>query len=45
MSKGINYGIEEWLVLKLRDKDQMPAVDGLKVEIKGVPEEDRFADP
>jgi len=26
--------LEEWLVLKLRDKDPIPAVDGLKVEIK-----------
>jgi len=26
--------LEEWVVLKLRDKDTIPAVDGLKVEIK-----------
>jgi predicted RNase H-like HicB family nuclease len=26
--------LEEWLVLKLRDKDPIPAVDGLEVEIK-----------
>jgi len=26
--------LEEWLVIKLRDKDPIPAVDGLKVEIK-----------
>lgn len=26
--------LEEWVVLKLRDKDPIPPVDGLKVEIK-----------
>ena len=26
--------LEEWIILKLRDKDPIPEVDGLKVEIK-----------
>jgi predicted RNase H-like HicB family nuclease len=26
--------LEEWLILKLRDKDPIPTVDGLKVEIR-----------
>ncbi len=26
--------LEEWLILKLRDKDQIPEVDGLRLEIK-----------
>jgi len=25
--------LEEWLILKLRDKNQVPEVDGLKLEI------------
>jgi predicted RNase H-like HicB family nuclease len=25
--------LEEWLVLKLRDRDPIPEIDGLKVEI------------
>jgi len=25
--------LEEWLILKLRDKDQVPEVDGMKLEI------------
>jgi predicted RNase H-like HicB family nuclease len=28
--------LEEWLVLKLRDKDPIPKVDGLKIEIRNV---------
>jgi predicted RNase H-like HicB family nuclease len=26
--------LEEWLILKLRDKDPIPEVDGLRVEIR-----------
>jgi len=26
--------LEEWIILKLRDKDPLPEVDGLKIEIK-----------
>ena len=26
--------LEEWIILKLRDKDPLPEVDGLRVEIK-----------
>ncbi len=26
--------LEEWIVLKLRDKDSIPEVDGLRVEIR-----------
>jgi len=26
--------LEEWIILKLRDKDPIPEVDGLRVEIK-----------
>ena len=26
--------LEEWIILKLRDSDPIPAVDGLRVEIK-----------
>jgi len=26
--------LEEWIILKLRDKDPIPEVDGLKIEIK-----------
>jgi len=26
--------LEEWLILKLRDKDDIPDVDGVKIEIK-----------
>jgi hypothetical protein len=26
--------LEEWVVLKLRDKDPLPVVGGIKVEIK-----------
>ena len=28
--------LEEWLVLKLRDKDPIPTDDGLKIEIRDV---------
>jgi predicted RNase H-like HicB family nuclease len=28
--------LEEWLVLKLRDKDPIPTVDGLTIEIRDV---------
>jgi predicted RNase H-like HicB family nuclease len=28
--------LEEWLVLKLRDKDPIPTVNGLKIEIRDV---------
>jgi len=28
--------LEEWIVLKLRDKDPIPEIDGLKVEIREV---------
>lgn len=28
--------LEEWLILKLRDKDPIPKVDGLKIEIREV---------
>ena len=28
--------LEEWIVLKLRDKDPVPEIDGLKVEITEV---------
>ncbi len=28
--------LEEWLILKLRDKDPIPTVDGLKIEIREV---------
>ncbi len=28
--------LEEWLVIKLRDKDSIPTVDGLKIEILDV---------
>ena len=28
--------LEEWIILKLRDKDPIPEVDGLKIEIKEV---------
>ena len=26
--------LEEWIILKLRDKDPLPEIDGLKIEIK-----------
>jgi len=26
--------LEEWLILKLRDKDAIPTIDGIKLEIK-----------
>ena len=26
--------LEEWLILKLRDKDSIPIIDGLKIEIR-----------
>jgi predicted RNase H-like HicB family nuclease len=26
--------LEEWLILKLRDRDPVPEIDGLKIEIK-----------
>lgn len=28
--------LEEWIILKLRDKDPIPEIDGLKVEIREV---------
>ena len=28
--------LEEWIILKLRDKDPLPEIDGLTVEIKEV---------
>lgn len=28
--------LEEWLILKLRDKDPIPTIDGLKIEIREV---------
>lgn len=28
--------LEEWLILKLRDKDSIPTVEGLKIEIRNV---------
>lgn len=28
--------LEEWLILKLRDKEQVPVLDGLKIEINEV---------
>jgi predicted RNase H-like HicB family nuclease len=28
--------LEEWIILKLRDKDPIPEIDGLTVEIKEV---------
>ena len=34
MEKELISVLEEWIILKLRDKDPIPEVDGLRVEIK-----------